>query len=269
MRSGTRSLRRNRRAASPAVSMVIITAVTVVLVLVSSNYALQVLERQQGASEFDTVKKSLLTFDDAFRDIAFDRGGSRSVRFTTKYGYLQLLPNNESLVVTLKEYPEVNFPTIGMGVVKYKIATSYISYGNGYSAYVLGSGAVVVPSTTESFGRLQQTQQSGYMSLALDYRVRVTREGPSTSISGIMVNYVDILVVRMNITKTLNLIGDFDLISKNLAITTYTSQAFTARSSTCTVNVALGGTSGEIPVNIDMPGQVIFNLIVADVKVST
>ena len=54
MRSNLQSLRKNRKAASPAVSAVIITAATVVLVIVSSLYALQVLTRQEAQAEFIT-----------------------------------------------------------------------------------------------------------------------------------------------------------------------------------------------------------------------
>ncbi len=268
MRCKTHSLRKDRRGASPAVSMVVITAATVVLVLVSGNYALQVLERQRGSNEFDTVQKSLLTFDDALRDIAFDRGGSRSVRFTTNYGYLELLPNSESLTVSAAEFPLLNFSTVKMGVVKYNIPTSYVTFGNGYSRYVLGNSSVAVSSATDSFGRLLASQQSGFLSLTLDYRVRVTREGPSTSISGSLVNYVDILVVRMNMSRPLSLIADFDLVARNLDINTTSQGPFTVSSpSVANVNVTLGGVPGTIPVSLDQ-GQVIFNLIVADVKVS-
>ena len=124
-----RSIRKNRRAASPAVSMVIITAATVVLVLVSGTYALQVLERQQAASEFDTVQKSILAFDDAVRDIAWDRGASRSIRFTTNYGTMRILSNNKSINIKVQGTPlNYNFTT---AVVKYSMQDIYASFGSG------------------------------------------------------------------------------------------------------------------------------------------
>ncbi len=46
-----KAIRGNKKATSPAVSAVIITAVTVVLVLVAGTYAQQILERQRGNSE--------------------------------------------------------------------------------------------------------------------------------------------------------------------------------------------------------------------------
>ena len=268
MRSNPRSLSKNRKAASPAVSMVIITAATVVLVLVSGNYALQVLIRQQGANEYDTVKKSLLTFDDAFRDIAFDRGGSRSVRFTTQYGYMELVPEYENLSISVAEFPALNetFGEIQMGAIKYHIPTSYVNHGDGCYSYVLGNEDVSVTSATDSIGRLLESQAAN-LTLSLDYRVRVTKEGPSTSVGGESVNYVDILVVRMNVTKPLNLFGDFDVIARNLAVTTQYVPVGDVDSSTYLVNVTMGGKTTTIPIALDS-GQLVFNLIIADIKVS-
>jgi hypothetical protein len=264
----SKSLRRNRKAASPAVSMVIITAATVVLVLVSGSYALQVLMRQQGANEYDTVKKSLLTFDDAFRDIAFDRGGSRSVRFTTQYGYMELIPEYEILTIGVAEFPGLKFDEIQTGAIKYHIPTSYVTYGDGYYSYVLGDENVSVTSATDSIGRLLESQAAD-LTLNLDYRVRVTKEGPSTSIGGESVNYVDILVVRMNITKSLNLFGDFDVTARNLAVTTQyvLVDDGPVASSTYHVNVMMGSKTTTIPIALDS-GRLVFNLIIADIKVS-
>ena len=64
--------------------MVIITAVTAILVLVSGNYAYQVLERQQGASEFDAVRKSFLAFED--RDMSVTMALRISMRIPRAVG---------------------------------------------------------------------------------------------------------------------------------------------------------------------------------------
>lgn len=247
--------------------MVIITAATVVLVLTSGIFATQILARQQGANEYDTMKKSLLTFDDAFRDIAFDRGGSRSVRFTTKYGYMKLIPNAETLNITVTEFADVNF-MVETGAIKYSIPTSYVTYGEGHSSYILGSQNVAVKSANESMGRIFETQQSGFLTMDLNYGVRVTREGPSTSTTGGLVNYIDILVMRMNITKPMSLAGDFELVAKNLAITTipHLSGITSASGMTCHVVVKMGANETTIEVPIG-PGQIVFNLIIADIKV--
>lgn len=265
--SGSKVCRRhiikNRRAASPAVSMVIITAATVVLVLVSGSYALQVLQRQQAASEFDTVQKSILAFDDAVRDIAWDRGGSRTVRFTTNYGNMRLMSSNKSFEISAEGF-SYSFAT---AVVKYYMPSWYFTLGNGYSSYILGNESTVVSSLTDSFGQVLVKQEPGFASIALNYRVRVSREGPSTLVGSTYINYVDILVIRLNCTNLSVGSGDFDLVARNVGLTTYSYGPYSV--GTGTISVASDGVPTK-SIQLDLgAGQVMFNLIIADVRVST
>jgi hypothetical protein len=242
--------------------MVIITAATVVLVLVSASFALQVLERQRASAEFDIMIKSILAFDDAVRDIAWDRNGSRSVRFTTNYGSLALLPNNKSLSISVDEYP-VSY-SLSTGVVRYSIPSTYVTFGNEYESFILGNENAVVSSVTDSYGQVLAKQQFGVLSLTLNYRVRVMQQGPFA-----LANYVDILVIRLNCTSLRYLTGDFDLVARNVGIATNSSNPFPADGSRATVSVSLDGfTTNSISVDLDPALPVIFNLIVADVKVS-
>lgn len=251
----------NKKAASPAISMVIITAATVTMVLIAGTVALQVLDGQQGSSEFDTVGKSLVTFDDALRDISWDRGGARSVHFAANYGHLALLSDEKSFQITINEYPEFN-EVISTGVIKYSIPTSYVSYGYGYKSYVLGNENMVVSSPTESYSQLVATQNSNSLDYTLSCRVRVITEGPSN-----IANYVDILVVRLNCANS-SLVGNFDLVARNIGVTT-TSTQFAAGGSTATVNVTFDGEASEpVRVALDSNLPVVFNLMKAEVKVS-
>jgi hypothetical protein len=242
--------------------MVIITAATVVLVLVSGSFALQTLERQRASAEFDIVTKSILAFDDAVRDIAWDRNGSRSVRFTTFYGTLEGLPNNKSLSISVDEYP-ISY-SMSTDVIQYSIPNAYVSFGNGYESFVLGNENSVVSSVTDSYGQVLTKEQFGVLSLTLNYRVRVMQQGPFA-----LANYVDILVIRLNCTNLEILSGDFDLVARNVGITTNSSTPFPAGSS-ATVSVSLDGfANNSVSVDLDPTLPVIFNLIVADVKVSS
>ncbi len=264
MQGTNRSFRKNRRGVSPAISTVVITAATVVMVLVSGSYALQLLERQRASTEFDVAVKSILTFDDAVRDIAWDRGGSRSVRFTTNYGALHLLQQNKSVNIRALEYSAVN-QDLSTGVVRYSIPTSYLTFGNGYSSYILGNESTVVSSTAASVGQALASQELGYVNVALSYRVRVTEEGPSS-----LANYVDILMIRLNCATAPALIGDFDLVARNTAITSTPLGPFPAGNSTTTISVSVdGGSPNTVTLALNPNLQVIFNLIVADVRVST
>jgi hypothetical protein len=262
MQSKKKAFRKDKRGASPAISMVIITAATVVLVMISGSYGFLILERQKASAEFDVVAKSFLTLDDAVKDIAWDRGGSRSVRFTTSYGALALLPDNRSLQIQVAEYP-VSY-SLSTGVVKYTVPTNYISFGNGYSSFMTGSDSSVVSSTADSFSQLVANQESGYLTLTLNYRVRVNEEGPYP-----LANYVDILVIRLDCAKLPYLTGEFDVVARNVNVTTIPFGPFDAGRSVATVSVSTDeGAENTVSMALNSGLPVIFNLIIADVNVS-
>jgi len=257
---------RKTMAMSPAVSMVIITASTIVMVLIASTYAYQVLERQRGASEFDAVKKSFIAFDDAVRDVALDKRGSRSARFTVSYGTLKLVPNALFLSINVDDYPDVNYND-AVGYVRYEIPTDYVNPGSGYKEYILGDNKTVVTSITEDLCCALIEQESESVHLTLYYRVRIM--GSTTvQVSGSTVNYVEILVVKLTATRFSAFKEDFDLTAKNVGITTQSFGPYAVdEDGSVTVTVTLGETTSS--VDIDLNGEyVVFNLVIARVSVS-
>jgi len=259
----------DRKAASPAVSMVIITAATVVMILVASSYALQLLIQQQAASEFNTVQKSILAFDDAVRDIAYDRGGSRSVRFTASYGNMLLLDGEKSFKISAESlgysYP---FTT---SVVKYSMPYTLTTLSD--SPYIVGDAKGIVSSLTESAGQAYVKQESGSANIFLNYRVRVNAEGTSTAIidPSITVNYVDIFVIRLICTTSIIGASDFDLTCKNVGLTTAQSDLYPVPNDGLVVISATVDDlpSGDVELHLTAGQKVIFNLIIAEVRVST
>jgi hypothetical protein len=259
------SLRKNRKATSPAVSAVIITAVTVVLVLVSGSYAYQTIERQRGASEFDTVRESVLVFDDAVRDVAWDLGGSRSARFTVNYGQLQSLSGGE-LVVNASAGGNRVSENVSTVLVRYSISNNYINYGDNYKAYILGNENQIVTSSTESFGRALVEQKYGWVNITLGYRVRVMRTSV-VKVGNDTVNYVDILIIKTAAPKLSTYLGDFDLAARNVGITTKSYGPYNANG-LCSVSAGIGGSSSSATINLE-PGKVVFNFVIAEVQVTT
>lgn len=263
MQSKKRTFRKDTKAASPAISMVIIVAATVVLVMISGSVAFQILERQKTSAEFDVVAKSFLTLDDAVKDVAWDRGASRSVRFTTNYGGVALLAENKSLNIRVNEY-QAEFPNLSTGVVKYSVPTNYITYGDGYNEFMTGSNTSVISSTSDSFSQLLANQHSGYLTLTLNYRIRVAEEGPSS-----YANYIDILMIRLNCANLPFLTGEFDLVARNIGVTTQSFGPFPAGGSSATISVSTdGGPENHVVVGLNSGLPVIFNLVIADVRVS-
>jgi hypothetical protein len=250
---------KNKRAASPAVSMVIITAATVVMVMVASGFALSALTHQQAAAEFDTVQDSILAYDDAVRDVAWDLGGSRSVRFTTNYGNMRLIASEKSFSITGPV--EYDFTT---SVVKYQLPYGYLSLGSGYSEYILGNSDTVVSSLTDSFAQVMVNQEKDFASIALNYRVRVTREGPSTTVGGVSLNYVDIMIIRLSCTSVAIGSGDFDLTAKNIGLTTKSIGPISVGAGGTEITVSSDGVNKSVTLT---EGNYMFNLIIADVQV--
>jgi len=264
MRSNLQNLRKNTKAASPAVSAIVITAATVVLVLISSLYALQVLSNQQAKAEFEGTQNSILVFDDSLRDIAWDRDGSRSVRFATQFGHMRLIQSAKSLEISNGIESLYNFTT---GAVKYQMPSGYgVSGDVSPSNYILGDNRVVVSKLSDSFGQAFLTQETEQTSITLNYRVRVSESG-AIMVGSRTVNYVDIFVIRLK-CETQNIpAGDFDLVCKNVGLTTSTSREYTIDEGS-TVLVSDGERSDT--VNLTLTGDsVVFNLIIADVRVST
>jgi len=265
-----RRVRKTTRAMSNAVSMVIITAATIVLVLVASNYAYQVLEHQRGASEFDAVKKSFIAFDDAVRDVALDEHGSRSAHFTVSYGMLELVPNSLPLHVTVNEYFDVSYSD-NVGYVRYTLPSDYVNLGSNYKEYLLGDNKTVVNSTTEDLACALIDQESSQIRLTFYYRVRIL--GPNiVQVNGSMVGYIEILIIKLTASQHSvgKGVGRFYLIAKNVNITTESFGPYDAYDQ-ITVNVTLGGVSTSVNMNLNVKGQVnyvVFNFVIAEISVS-
>lgn len=259
------SLTKNRKAASPAISAVIITAVTVVLVLVTGSYAYQTIERQRGASEFETVKESILVFDDAVRDVAWDLGGSRSARFTVNYGQLQLISGG-NLVVNASVGGNRVSEEVSTVLIRYSISNNYISFGDEHKAYIFGNQSHIVTSSVQSFGRALIEQKYGWVTITLGYRVRVMRTSV-VEVGNDTVNYVDILIIKTTAPLLSTYIGDFDLAARNVGITTKSEGPYNT-TGTCDVSAGIGGSSSSATIDLE-PGQVVFNFIIAEVQVTT
>lgn len=264
-KSPFKRLRKNKKAASPAISMVIITAVTIVLVIVAGSYAYQTLERQQGDSEFETVKKSFLVFDDAVQDVAWDLGGSRSTRFTVNYGQLRLIPAG-MMVVNASVGDKYISEDVSAVSLRYSINNRYVNLGPGYQAYLFGNASHIVTSAVDSFGRALIEQKSGWADITLDYRVQVMRTSV-VKVGNDTVNYVDILMIRITVLGSSTYTGDFDLAVTNTGITTIPYGPYNTNG-TCNVSVNIGGSSNSATIDLE-PGKVVFNFVIAELQVTT
>lgn len=270
-------LLRNNSAVSYTISAIIITATTISLVLVASIYAYQVLEQQRGAAEFAVAKESILAFNDALENTAWKPGAVRSSRFTVEYGYLQLIPNGTLYgnVIEINAIVDGNPSTMlysnTTGFLKYHLSTKYVTFGLGYASYILGNSSTLIVGSTDSYGRAvveQQAQQAGLVTITLDYRVRAMKTSV-INVNGTLVNYVDIWVIRLvtmnTVTHPWSYIHDFDLKARCLSVQTNSTK--TQVQSNATISVQIGEVTNSADISL-VAGEVVFNVIVAEVQVS-
>lgn len=256
---------RERRGASYAISAVIITATTVVLVLVASNFAYQNLERQRGAAEFAIAKKAILAFDEALENIAWKPQSSRSTRFVANYGAVELVPNALNLTVTARVGTNSNSTSILTGLIRYYTKIDYVNFGNNYKEYILGDERTVVSRSTEGFGQAVIEQRSKWVNITLNYRVCAMKTSEDQNLT-----YVDIWIIKADISKWSSYVREFDLKAKCTSVTTTLSVQYNVtQGTTATVSAQFG--DGPIYSWTTPPlkeGSVVFNFIVADVEVS-
>jgi hypothetical protein len=213
-----RRLLRSRKAVSPAISTVIITGTIVVLVLVAYTYVFQALERQSGNSEFEIAKKGILAFDDAVENVAWKPLSSRSTRFVANYGAVELVPNALNFNVTA--YAGGNSCSFSnlTGVVKYFTGTEYVTYGNNFKEYILGNESTVVSGSTGKLGQVVVEQQARWINITLSYRVLAMKTS-EMSVGAQYMTYIDIQMIRINISKRSSFTGEFDLNAKCSSVT--------------------------------------------------
>jgi len=265
----------NNSAVSYTISAIIITATTISLVLVASIYAYQVLEQQRGATEFAVAKESILAFNDALENVAWKPGAVRSSRFTVEYGYLRLTPNGtQGNTVIINATVGGNTMTLyndTTGFLKYHLSNKYITFGQGYASYILGSNSTLVVESTDSYGRAvveQKAQQAGWVTITLDYRVRAMRTSV-INVTGTLVNYVDIWVIKLvtRDTSPWSYVHDFDLKARCLSVQTNSTET-QVLGSNATISVQIGNAPSSSADILLVSGKVVFNVIVAEVQVS-
>ncbi|HKZ93525.1 MAG TPA: hypothetical protein VJ249_02940 [Candidatus Bathyarchaeia archaeon] len=266
---------KHNRAASYTLSAMIMTAVTVALVLAAFIYAYQMLDQQRGISEWEVAKKSILAYNDALENVAWKPGATRSARFAAQYGYLQLIPNANSITISAtvngvaRSLSNATYP--GMtGIVKYWLSTDYVSFDPNYESYILGNSSSLISSSSDGYGRAVIRQQPGMVSMTLDYRIRAMRTSVIL-VNGTQTNYVDIWVIKLSmlVPSAWSYVNEFDLQAKTLSVTTASHRFTGVTNQTSVVSVQIGSApASQVPVTLTVPGTVVYNVVVANVQVN-
>jgi hypothetical protein len=138
--SHVRSLRKDKRAVSPAISTVILTAAVVVMILVAMGFANTFLDARMAENEFSTNKRFMLTTGLQIDDIAWTIGRTQTVRYSSQYGNMRfqsLAVNYTFEVDTGSGWETLSSNTTGM--ILFNIPVSTYSVSNNYFERVMPS----------------------------------------------------------------------------------------------------------------------------------
>ena len=126
-------LRRDRRAVSPAISSVILTAAVVVLILVAMNFAMNLRESKVVENEFASVRQFMQTAAVQVDDIAWVPWRAQTFRYSRGYGSMNFMPNMLNFAIYYRnasgEYPLGSYTS---GVLAFNMPISKYNMYDGY-----------------------------------------------------------------------------------------------------------------------------------------
>lgn len=125
-------LLKNKKAASPAISTIILTGTTIVVILVAMFYATGYLNRRMAENEFSANKQFMLTTGLQIDDIAWTVGRTQTIRYTTTYGNIQF--QSLALNYTFEVYDGTwkVLSSNQTGMILFNMPVSMYSAGNNY-----------------------------------------------------------------------------------------------------------------------------------------
>lgn len=143
-----RSLRKDNRAVSPAISTVILTSAVIVMILVAMGFANNFLNVRMAENEFSTNKQFMYTTGIQIDDIAWTIGRTQTVRYSSQYGNVKFL--SPAVNYTFEINTATGWETLfsnTTGMILFNMPVSVYSISNNYFERIM-------PSSNGSF--LQQ-----------------------------------------------------------------------------------------------------------------
>jgi hypothetical protein len=129
-----RSLRKDERAASPAISTVILTAAGIVMILIAMSYANNILSLKMAQNEFSTNKQFMQTTGQQLDDIAWTVGRTQTVSFSSRYGTVKF--QDSALNYTFRVHSSAGWENLTIsgktGIILYNMPVSAYSVGSNY-----------------------------------------------------------------------------------------------------------------------------------------
>jgi hypothetical protein len=135
MRSRHLKIIKDKKAASPAVSTVILTAGILVMVLVAMTFSNDLLGKKLAENEFKSNQQFMVTAGQQIDDIAWTIGRSQTVSYLAKYGFLNF--TDAALEYTFHVHSTStgwhDFTAPLTGIIMYNLPIDSYSIGDNYS----------------------------------------------------------------------------------------------------------------------------------------
>ncbi len=134
MRNSHTSLRKDKKAVSPAVSTVILMAAAVVMILVAMTYANNILSTKVAQNEYSANKQFLQTTGQQIDDIAWTVGRTQTVSFSSRYGFVKFQEAALNYTFSIHTSSGWKNQTLAgqTGIILYNMPVSSYSMGNNY-----------------------------------------------------------------------------------------------------------------------------------------
>ena len=129
-----KSLLKDKRAASPAISTVILTGAGIIMILIAMSYANNILSLKMAQNEYSTNKQFMQTTGQQIDDIAWTIGRSQTVSYTCKYGNVRF--QDSVLEYKFQVHTSQGWTNLTIsgktGIILYNMPVGSFSMGNHY-----------------------------------------------------------------------------------------------------------------------------------------
>jgi hypothetical protein len=133
-----RSLRKDKKAVSPAISTVIMIAAVMVLIFVAMSYANTVLDTRLAENEFGANQQFMVSTGLQIDDVAWTVGRTQTISYASRYGSVKYQPlalnySVELHSITTGEWESVpQLSNLTTGMIMYNMPISEHNMGNNY-----------------------------------------------------------------------------------------------------------------------------------------
>lgn len=159
-----------KKGISPTISTVIITATLLVILLVASFFATNLLEIQVQNSEFEQAKTAILLLDKTIIDVALRQGAASSVQFSQRSGGIGIYEGGKINITVYSDSSIRWSNTTNTYVIKYRggnlVAAAEVNFTN--------PGGLIITNASKPLGYVRVEVENGVW-IILDYnRIRIT-----------------------------------------------------------------------------------------------